>query len=121
VSGGLEWGTVAQWLGGSASLFAVIISVKAMMSRPHEEKLEAINTKLSDIDERIRAEDARLFERLDGLESRLARVEVEIDHLPSKERLHELDKNVARLTSKLDVLVTVFDRLQHYLLSEGSK
>lgn len=119
----MEWGNVAQILSALVALLAFFLSVRAIANRSNQEKLDRIETSLATIDDRMRKEDARIFSRLDGLESRTASIEAELRHLPSKDALHHLEKALLKMEGKIDVIAArvepikaISERIQESML-----
>lgn len=123
---GVEWGTVAQWAGACVAFLAFVVSIRAMMNKPNQERLEEIKTSLSNIDERMRNEDARIFNRLDAVESRCSSIEAELRHLPSKDAMHNLEKALLKMEGKIDVISAkvepikaISERIQENMMEHG--
>lgn len=96
---GLEWGTLAQWVGPwITGVIAIIIALRGNSSRRDEKALDGLK---EDIDE-LRKDDARLFERADKIEQRMAAVETEIKHLPTREEMHRIDTKITAIGATLE-------------------
>lgn len=104
----MDWGTAAQWAGTAAAL---VIAVWSRFSNRSDQDVKGIQSDLR-----------RLFERVDGVEGRVGKIEVEIEHLPTKDEFHALDSKITGLASKFDAmaerintLVALYERAQDRL------
>lgn len=113
---GVEWGTVAQWVG---LLVPIALALFAIKRTQNKEALDALSRKIDDglsalresskaghVEIRndiaaLRIDDGRAFERIDHGEARMAAMEIEMKHLVTKEELHLLDNRLARLDEKM--------------------
>ncbi len=118
-----EWGTVGQWI---SPMVAIGISIWAALSRRGEKALDELKKLLNEAIEALRAEDARLFNRLDSVESRCSSIEAELRHLPSKDAMHNLEKSLLKMEGKIDVISAkvepikaISDRIQENMLEHG--
>ncbi|MFT4098160.1 MAG: hypothetical protein QM651_13660 [Rhodoblastus sp.] len=130
----MEWGTVAQWAsvviaGGSLITAGVslLIAVRSSRSKRHEEALKAMRDEEekarlalkqellnaignASLDVRsLKSDVGRAFERVDTVESAVARIENEFRHLPDKDSVHKLELQTTRIEGKLDKL---FERVE---------
>lgn len=128
VGGGIEWGSAPQWISGMVALIAFLISVRAMSSKASDDKIDKVEQALlakigevksavDGLDKREREEGARIFERLDSSETRVAKLEVEIEHMPTKDALHDLDVKITKQSAMLESMLAIVDRLQEHILS----
>jgi hypothetical protein len=106
----MDWGTAAQW---AAVCTALVISIWARLDSKDQKAIDSLTAEIKD----QRKDTARLFERVDGQESRLARIETEVEHLPTQKELHALATAVATLnatvTAKLDALIDNVKTISH--------
>ncbi|QGM46722.1 DUF2730 family protein [Methylocystis heyeri] len=98
----MDVGTGAQW---AAVATALGVAIWGAFYRRDQKAIDDLSGEFKE----GRKDITRLFERVDGMESRLARVENEIEHLPTQKELHALATAVATLqatvTAKLDALI----------------
>lgn len=107
---GLEWGNVAQFLSAGAALVALIISIFSIFRQRNEK----------DVSE-LRADQGRIFQRLDEIDQRVAKVEVEIEHVPTKDQLHALDVKITAQGATLTSILSTMNRLQEFFLEREAK
>jgi hypothetical protein len=128
--GGIDWGTAPQWISGVVSFMAFGVSLRAMSTKASDDKIDALKSDIGDVkasitslDKRVLSEDARIFERQDEAESRLARLETELQHLPTKDSLHAIEVKLTEQGTMLRALMATLDRLQNHLLAreEGGR
>jgi heme exporter protein D len=81
-----EWGSVAQWAGVGLSLLALVTSIVASLRQ------------------RNRTEIDQIAKRVDTVETRVTRVESELEHLPDKDTAHRMEMAIARLEGRLEVM-----------------
>lgn len=116
--GGVEWGSIAQWVAPwVSSAAALLIALWAAFSRRDEATLSAIR---DDIDE-LRKDDARLFERVDKVEQRMATVETEIKHLPTREEVHRIDVKITGIAATLEARFESLSRQIDTLISQNER
>ena len=68
------------------------------------------------------------IDKLDKAEDRIARVEHELNHLPSRETVHRmeisltsLDGKIGQLAEQLKPVASISDRLQEFLLNQAER
>ena len=76
----------------------------------------------------VRPDISRAFERIDGAEQRLARVENELAHLPNKDMVHalqlgmsELKGQMAALVERVTPIARSIDRVEQSLMERADK
>jgi len=118
-----EWGTAAQWF---SPMVAIAISIWAALSRRGEKAFDELKQTVTEAIEALRGEDARIFNRLDAVESRCSSIEAELRHLPSKDAMHNLEKSLLKMEGKIDVISAkvepikaISDRIQENMMEHA--
>jgi predicted nucleic acid-binding Zn-ribbon protein len=106
----VEWGNVAQFLSAGTAGVALIVSIFSMLRSRGEKDVSELRGDLS-----------RIFERLDETEQRLSKVEVEIEHVPTKDQLHALDVKITAQGATLTSILSTMNRLQEFFLEREAK
>lgn len=89
----IDLGTLAQWGGVALSLAALLRAESAARSKKLDERLE-----------RVLADLSRAFNRIDVTETRVERIQADIEHLPSKDFVHEMQLSQAKLEGAVSTL-----------------
>lgn len=138
---GIEWGNLAQIFGPwITSAVAVAIAVWGNYNERDQNALNEIKASVDDLrkenkseNDTIRRDIARLFERQDKTDQRLAAVENEVEHLPTRNELHQLGLKVTEIAAtinarfqslgeKLDLVIAQNERAQDRLADkEGGR
>ncbi|WP_210332649.1 DUF2730 family protein [Methylosinus sp. H3A] len=100
----MDWGTAAQWAGTAT---AIGLGVWAAFSKKSDKALEGVERDVHGAQSDLR----RLFERVDGVEVRLGKIEVEVEHLPTKDEFHQLHTEITKLDAKFDSVLYKLDTL----------
>lgn len=100
----MDWGTAAQWAGTAT---AISLGVWAAFSKKSEKALEGLEHDVHGVQSDLR----RLFERVDGVENRVGKIEVEVEHLPTKDEFHQLHTQITKLDAKFDSVLYKLDTL----------
>ncbi|MBY6244122.1 DUF2730 family protein [Methylosinus sp. Sm6] len=110
----MDWGTAAQWAGTAAAL---AIAVWSRFSNRSDDDVKGMQSDLR-----------RLFERVDGVEVRIGKIEVEVEHLPTKDEVHAidvkittLDARVAAMIERVNTLINLYERAQDRLAEAERK
>ncbi len=135
----MEFGNLAQIGGAAVGVLAFVTSLWAGRSKRFDDKIDAVAkaakdelaatlTKMETVDIALRADVARSFQRIDGTEQRLARVENELAHLPNKDMVHSLQLGMERLQGQMAALVErvtplarSVDRVEQSLLERADR
>lgn len=122
---GLEWGTLAQWVGpwiGAA--VAIVLALWGKFSRQDEQALSDIKDDIAE----LRADDGRLFERVDKVEADIAAVKADVKHLPTREEVHRIDIKVTEIGSairnvldKVETVINQNERMQDRLIEREER
>lgn len=100
----MDWGTAAQWVGTAT---AVALGVWANFSKKSDKALDGLTENVKGVQGDLR----RLFERVDGVEGRVGKIEVEVEHLPTKDEFHQLHTQLTKLDAKFDSVLYKIDTL----------
>jgi hypothetical protein len=110
----MDWGTAAQWAGTGT---AIVIAVWGGFLRRNDQDVKGMQSDLR-----------RLFERIDVAEVRLGKIEVEVEHLPTKNEVHAIDSKIvgldARVVAMIDrvnTLINLYERAQDRLAEAERK
>ncbi|MGA8170929.1 MAG: DUF2730 family protein [Methylocystis sp.] len=105
----IDWGTAGQWAGVCA---AIVIAVWGAMSKRNEKEIDGLSKALVDVKagvdkdiNELRSDRNKLFGRVDDIDIKLARVESDIEHLPTKDEMHELEMKVVGIDGKMDAML----------------
>lgn len=98
ISNSVDWGTAAQWAG---VMTAIAIAIWGALSKRDDKRLDGLN---GDICE-LKADRTTLFVRVDKIERDVAVIRSEVEHLPTKEEMHELELKIVMLNGKMDTLI----------------
>ena len=138
---GIEWGNLAQIFGPwITSAVAVAIAVWGNFNTRDQNALNEIKESVEVLrrdskaeNEAVRRDMGRLFERQDRTDQKLAAVEKEVEHLPTRTEVHALAMKVTEigatintrfqsLGEKLDIFIAQNERAQDRLADkEGSR
>lgn len=105
-----DWGNGAQITSAGVAALAFFMSIFAIFRQRGEKDI-------SD----LRSDQARIFHRLDEIDQRVAKVEVEIEHVPTKDQLHALDVKITAQGATLTSILSTMNRLQEFFLERESK
>lgn len=110
----MDWGTAAQWAG----VFAAIgIAIWAARAKRHDEALKELSGNVEGCGKKLAAH-----------ETRLAFLETDIKHLPTKDDFHKLQVGMTELSGQMGVIIervgpikAIAERLQDVMMSEAHK
>lgn len=106
---GIEWGTLAQWVGPwVTSGVAIVLALVGSFSRRDEKALDSIEEKIEGLTENV----GELYQQDKALTTRIATVENEIKHLASREDVGSVKAEVHTLKA---VVEAKFDGLSRQL------
>jgi len=94
----MDWGTAGQWAGVIA---AITIAIWGAMSKRNDKQIEGLGKEIGE----LKSDRSTLFKRVDGIDRQLARVESEIEHLPTKDEMHDLEMKVVGIDGKMDAML----------------
>jgi outer membrane murein-binding lipoprotein Lpp len=94
----VDWGTAAQWAGVIAAL---LIAIWGAMNKRDDKLFEGISTDICE----LKTDRTTLFVRVDKIERDVAVIRSEVEHLPTKEEMHELELKLVTLGGKMDTLI----------------
>lgn len=107
---------ILPWLSLASLILAIGTSAWTILKSPSA-KLE----------KRVETEVGQLDRRMDHVESRTAKIEVELEHMPTRDGAHRLELAVTELNGKMEVLherlkpvAAIADRMQDLLLHKGN-
>lgn len=95
----MDWGTAAQWAGTGT---AIVIAVSGGFLRRNDQDVKGMQSDLR-----------RLFERLDNVEVRVGKIEVEVKHMPTKDEVHAIDVKITTLGTRVDSMIERVSTLIH--------
>jgi hypothetical protein len=110
VGQGLESGNLSQIFSAGAAVTALVLSFFSIFRQRNDK----------DIGD-LRADQGRIFQRLDEMDQRLSKVEVEIEHVPTKDQLHALDVKITAQGATLTSILSTMNRLQEFFLEREAK
>ncbi|MFT4099118.1 MAG: DUF2730 family protein [Rhodoblastus sp.] len=124
----MEFGNFAQIASAALGFIGFATAVWSSRTKRFDDKIAALATKGETADSALRADIARSFQRIDGTEQRLARVENELAHLPNKDMVHSLQLGMERLQGQMAALVErvtplarSVDRVEQSLLERADR
>ncbi len=104
-----DWGNISQIASASVATLALFMSVWGIWRANNKaelgdlsRKIDSGNTALHADIASLRGDDARAFERIDRVEADMTGLKVEVKHLVTKDELHILDRQLARIDEKID-------------------
>lgn len=95
----MDWGTAAQWAGTATAL---VLAVWGKFSNRNDQDVKGVQSDLR-----------RLFERVDDVEVRIGKIEVEVDHLPTKDEVHAIDSKIMGLSARVEAMIERLNTLIH--------
>lgn len=111
----MDIGTMAQWGSLAVAALALIYTVSSARSKVSSEAWRDVNTKLSGHDAKLTRHDAEIEQ-----------IRRDIEHLPDKESMHEVELMIrdlktdfAVLNERLKPVAAISDRLQEFLLEQA--
>ncbi|MEX2630016.1 MAG: DUF2730 family protein [Tistlia sp.] len=96
----IDLGGWAPWLSAAAAITAVVISVLGNIRGARKTELTLVHTRISAVKDMATSHGERL-----------ARVEAELEHLPTREMVTDLATSLARMEGKLEAVNAKFDGL----------
>lgn len=123
-----DWGNLAQIAVAVVSILGFATSLWAARAKRFDDQIKAISKAFEEQVAAIRADIGRSFERTDGAEQRLARVENELAHLPNKDMVHalqlgmsELKGQMAALVERVTPIARSIDRVEQSLIERAER
>ena len=123
-----DWGNIAQIAAAIVGVAGFLTSLWAARAKRFDDKIEAVIRKNEAAIDGVRPDISRAFERIDGAEQRLARVENELAHLPNKDMVHalqlgmsELKGQMAALVERVTPIARSIDRVEQSLMERADK
>lgn len=115
---GLEWGTLAQWVGPwVTSAVAILIALWGNFSRRDEQALDGLKNDIEGLSENV----GELYQQDKKLNERMATVENEIKHLPTRDELHRIDTKITAIGATLDARFESISRQIGTLISQNER
>lgn len=112
----MDWGTAAQWGALVIAIFSLVRGELRSQDKDYKEDKKAVELQIADVDRRIV-----------HLETRVAKVESELAHLPRKDSVHGLEMAMQELKGQMAVIIervgpikAIAERMQEVLL-EGTR
>ena len=93
-----DWGPAGQWAG---VLTAIAISIWGAMSKRNEREIQALRDEIGE----LKKDRNDLFKRVDHIDVQLARIEADLEHLPTKDEMHDLEMKVVGIDGKMDAML----------------
>ncbi len=94
----MDWGTAGQWAG---VLTAIAISIWGAMSKRNEREIQVLRDEIGD----LKKDRNDLFKRVDHMGVQLARIEADLEHLPTKDEMHDIEMKVVGIDGKMDAML----------------
>lgn len=115
---GMEWGTLAQWVGPwITSAVALLIAVWGRFSDRDEQALEGIKEDIDGLTTNV----GELYQQDKKLNERMATVETEIKHLPTREELHRIDTKITAIGATLEARFESLSRQLGTIIAQNER
>lgn len=99
------------------SLASALIATRFVSKEQHEKAVSSLDAKFIVV-----------LDKVDKVEDRVARVEQELNHLPSRETVHRMEISLANLNGEMRALgeqlkpvASISERLQEFLLDQANR
>ncbi|MCC7097284.1 MAG: DUF2730 family protein [Thermomonas sp.] len=110
-------GTINEWLAAAALIFSLLNTLWMWISRPARDVGDRLQTLKSEGDLRW----TQTMDNLKEHDRRIQRVEDGVQHLPTKDDLHEVADQVTRLGTELEGISRVVTRIDDFLRQGGKR
>lgn len=124
----MDWGNLAQIAAAVVGIAGFFSSLWLGRAKRFDDRIDAIVRKNEALVDGLRPDIARAFERIDGSEQRIARVENELAHLPNKDMVHalqlgmsELKGQMAALVERVTPIARSIDRVEQSLIERADR
>lgn len=114
---GIEWGNIAQiWAAGISSL-AFIVSMVAMFRQRNDKAIDEIKDDIEGLSTNV----GELYQQDKKLNERMATVETEIKHLPTRDELHRIDTKITAIGATLEARFEALSRQLGTIIAQNER